>query len=484
MRQYFDVSTARLVELARRRRKRATTEHLFEAVRDHDPKDVAEAFGLPLPRVLGVRSFYDELFSHGPRRCAGTACWRGRREYQTKLPSSPEAPPIHCLGRCYAAPANPDSPAPPIPAKALCDPSIVLRHIVNDEDPFDDYVLPPGNSIIDAVEQSGLRGRGGAAFPTAAKWRAARDTPAEERVVVANGDEGDPGAFIDRLLLEQDPHGILAGMLACARAIGARTGIVFVRAEYPSASVVMRRAIAEAEHRGVLGDFRVEVICGAGSYVAGEESALLRAIEGMRAEPRPKPPFPAQSGLWGLPTVVQNVETLCVVPWVVREKRKGNTKAFCVAGAVARPGVVEAELGTRLSDLLERGAAGPELGKNWRMALVGGPMGRVVPRSQFDLSLDYDTFPGMGHGGIVVLEDEVPIRALAEHLFDFASSESCGSCAPCRIGTAQLRDVKSLPALERLLDTLERGSLCGFGQGVPQPLRDLIEHYGEEVLAK
>jgi NADH:ubiquinone oxidoreductase subunit F (NADH-binding) len=316
------------------------------------------------------------------------------------------------------------------------------------------------------------------------KWRAARDTPAEEHVVVANGDEGDPGAFIDRLLLEQDPHGILAGMLACARAIGARTGIVFVRAEYPSASVVMRRAIAEAELRGVLGDFRVEVICGAGSYVAGEESALLRAIEGMRAEPRPKPPFPAQSGLWGLPTVVQNVETLCVVPWVVRAKRKGNTKAFCVAGAVAEPGVVEAELGTRLRDLLERGAAGPELGKTWKMALVGGPMGRVVPRSQFDVSLDYDTFPGMGHGGIVVLEDEVPVRALAEHLFDFASSESCGNCAPCRIGTAQLREVKSLSALERLLDTLERGSLCGFGQGVQQPLRDLIEHYGQEVLAQ
>jgi NADH:ubiquinone oxidoreductase subunit F (NADH-binding) len=402
---------------------------------------------------------------------------------------------VVCAGRDRAAldawlAGPPAAPAPavppnPIPRSSLVDPPVVLRHLVPDRraDWREDYELPGADAILEAVRASGLRGRGGAAFPTAAKWQAARDTPADQRWVVANGDEGDPGSFVDRLLLEDDPHAVLAGMRACARAIGARHGMAYIRAEYPLAQARMREAVREARAAGLLGpDFDVEVTSGAGSYVCGEETALLNSIEGLRGEPRVKPPYPAQSGLHGKPTVVQNVETLAVVPWVVRNGRGAGTKAVSLAGALVRPGAVEVTLGTPLREVLERGAGGAPPGRRWKMALVGGPMGRVVPARDFDVPLSYEALPGMGHAGVVVLDDTVTPRALAEHLFAFARSESCGSCTPCRVGTERLAGLRERGALERLLETLEVGSLCGFGQGVPRPIRDLLAHYGDEVL--
>jgi NADH:ubiquinone oxidoreductase subunit F (NADH-binding) len=361
---------------------------------------------------------------------------------------------------------------------------VILRHLVDGAapDPDTEYRgLPDPQTILEAVVESGLRGRGGAAFPTGAKWRTARDTPAFDRYVVANGDEGDPGSFVDRLLLEEDPHAVLAGMLACARAIGARRGVVFIRREYGQAQAVMRQAIQWAEGAGYLRDFQVRVVSGAGSYVAGEETALLRAIEGLRAEPTPKPPYPAVRGLEGLPTVVQNVETLAAVPWVVERKRRADTKVVCVTGAVSRPGAVEIALGTPLSDVLQRGCGGAAGGRTWKMALVGGPMGRVLPVSAFGTPLSFEALPGMGHAGVHVLDDRVSARALARHLFEFAAAESCGNCAPCRIGTAQLSSRQDRLQLERLLTTLELGSLCGFGQGVPRPIRDLLREFPEEM---
>ncbi|HTV18058.1 MAG TPA: NADH-ubiquinone oxidoreductase-F iron-sulfur binding region domain-containing protein [Polyangiaceae bacterium] len=426
-----------------------------------------------------MESFYDYL--HGAatphRTCTGSACQFARSE-----PASGAT--VHCLGRCYEAPASTASPPTRVPRRSLVERPVVLRHLLEGvrADPALQYAsLPSGDEILAAVERAGLRGRGGAAFPTATKWRIARDTPAPERYVIANGDEGDPGAYIDRLLLEEDPHSVLAGMVACARAIGARRGIVFIRREYDGARRMMIDAVDRAEHEGWLGSLQVAVVSGAGSYVAGEESALLRAIEGLRAEPHPKPPYPAERGLTGLPTVIQNVETLSVVPWVVQTRERANTKVVCLSGAVARPGAVEIALGTPLAEVLERGGGGAATARSLSMALIGGPMGRVLPASRFDTPLSFDVLPGLGHAGIVVFDTSVSARALAQHLFAFAASESCGSCTPCRVGTARLAQRRDRPALERLLETLELGSLCGFGQAVPRPIRDLLEHFPQEM---
>ncbi len=257
-----------------------------------------------------------------------------------------------------------------------------------------------------------------------------------------------------------------------------------MRGEYPYAAERVDAAISHARARGLLlPGLSLEIHVGAGSYVCGEETALIASIEGLRAESRPKPPYPAERGLHGCPTVVQNVETLAVVPAVLAGARPA-TKAFSVSGAVVSPGAVEAPLGTPLRTLLEEGAGGAPPGRRWKMALVGGPMGRVVPAHGFDVPLSFDALPGLGHGGIVVLDETVSAAALAAHLHDFAASESCGACTPCRIGTRLLARMDERPALERLLDTLELGSLCGFGQGVPRPLRDLLAHFPDELFAR
>jgi NADH:ubiquinone oxidoreductase subunit F (NADH-binding) len=504
-----------------------------------DAAEVARRRGLPAAATEGIRTFYDQL-DRVPRVCSGTSCYAaGAAEVHARLAASGPVGDVRCLGHCYDPPAirvgdtvcaahaltasaatggreatllraEPAHLATAvravarsqIPRRSLADPPAVLRHLIAGAatDPFEDYELPDGASIMASIERSGLRGRGGAAFSTGAKWRVARDTPAAERWVVANGDEGDPGSFVDRLLLEESPHAVLAGMVACGRAIGARQGLVYIRAEYPRAQTVMRGAIDEARARGFLNEaFDVEVVPGAGSYVCGEETALLNSIEGLRGEPRVRPPYPAQAGLFGMPTVVQNVETLAVVAPIARRGIGGGTKAVSVAGAVQTPGVVEIVLGTPLDRVLHEGAGGPAAGRTWRMALVGGPMGRVVPASAFGVPLSFEALPGMGHAGVVVLDDTIGPGALAQHLAGFARAESCGNCTPCRVGTARLADLFTgaggpgasgphpsrvrADVLARLLDTLEIGSLCGFGQGVPRPFRDLVKHYGDEVLA-
>jgi len=469
------MSSIKVQEWARRRAKHGGADSGLELLLER--RDGAEAAGYPRQWLDGLRTFYDQVEGASvPHVCTGTACHFARRH-------AAQGPEVHCLGRCYEAPVSSDSESAPIPRQSLVPTPVILRHLVAGARPAPELeycALPDGDAILDAVIASGLRGRGGAAFPTGAKWRTARETPAPDRWVVANGDEGDPGSFVDRLLLEEDPHAVLAGMLACARAIGAKRGIVFIRREYGRARAVVKDAIAWAEKAGYLGDFKVRVVSGGGSYVAGEETALLRAIEGFRAEPSPKPPYPAVRGLGGLPTVVQNVETLAAVPWVVEQKQRADTKVVCVTGAVKRPGAIEIALGAPLSDVLEAcGGAAPN--RAWKMALVGGPMGRVLAASEFGTRMSFEAMPGMGHAGVHVLDESVTARALARHLFEFARSESCGNCAPCRIGTAQLDSRRDRASLERLLTTLELGSLCGFGQGVPRPIRDLLRLFPEEL---
>ena len=501
-----------LLEWARRRTQGIIPEG--NSVRDllagASDSEITERRGLPMAAVRALRTFYS--LPHDTEVCDGTAChFNGAAQLAERLRSSRPIRTVRCLGHCFAAPAfrvgnsiftrPADEPmakwldtigngsllpaSAPIPRASMADPSIVLRNLAGPRrrPPLEEYRLPDGETILGALEETKLLGRGGATFPTAAKWRAARDADSTERYVVANGDEGDPGSYVDRLLLEEDPHAVLAGMLACARAINSRQGVVYIRSEYPQAQRVMRTAIEEARGAGLLGDdFNVEVVSGAGSYVCGEETALLNSIQGLRGEPRVRPPYPAQSGLWGKPTVVQNVETLAIVPSIVRTRLGSGTKAVSISGAVARPAIVEVRLGTPMIQILEEGGLGAAPGRRWKMTLVGGPLGRVVPAARFDTVLSFDSLPGMGHAGIVVFDESVSPRALAEHVFAFAAAESCGSCTPCRVGTSQLGAIRERAVLEQLLLTLEMGSLCGFGAGVPRPIHDLLEHFGDEVL--
>lgn len=431
---------------------------------------------LPPATARGVDSFYRLRQRPLPAlRCTGTACSRARG-----WPAGNDQG-VQCLGRCYAAPATLDEQPHAIPTTSLLDPPILLTPPASTPTELAAlYRRPAAEQILRRIEDSGLRGRGGAAFATGRKWRVAAQTAAGRKHVVANADEGDPGAFVDRLLLETRPHAVLAGLAACAAAIGANSAIVYVRAEYPRASRRMRQAIVEA--RPWLPDgLEVSVHDGAGSYVAGEETALLRAIEGLRAEPRPKPPYPAERGLYGEPTVVQNVETLAAIPWVLEHGRRPGVKGFSLSGAIARPGVVEAPFGLSLAELLQRGGGGPARGSRWTMALVGGPMGQVLSVDEFDTPLTHSRLPGMGHGGIVVCDQHDSPAQLARHLTAFAASESCGSCTPCRVGTAQLAHCRNRSGLLRLLQTMEMGSLCAFGQSVPRPLRDLLRLYGDAI---
>jgi NADH:ubiquinone oxidoreductase subunit F (NADH-binding) len=437
--------------------------------------EVSLRTGLPEATVQGIQSYYGVLDGGIGRPCVGTACQHARGWVD------PVGPTVHCVGRCYAAPASLDVDEHPIPIRSLVDPPILLRHVLGARpDLADLYRCPPAEQILATIEASGLRGRGGAAFATGAKWRVAAEAPADERFVVANGDEGDPGAFVDRLLLERDPHAVLAGLAACAVAIGARRGIVYLRGEYPVAASRVRAAIEEARPWLPAG-LAIELHIGAGSYVAGEETALLRAIEGLRAEPAPKPPYPAQAGLRGKPTVVQNVETLASIPWVLANGRRPGVKGFSLSGAIRSPGVVEAPFGISLRELLQLGGDGALPGRPWKMALIGGPMGCVLPEHAFDTPLTFSRLPNMGHAGIVVFDHSVSAAQLAAHLYAFARNESCGNCAPCRVGSAQLARCRDQARLERLLLTLEQGSLCGFGQGIPKPLRDLLRHYPDEM---
>lgn len=477
--------------------------------------EVAERRGLPRAAAEGIRSFYHQL-DPALRACEGTACrFGGLPALRERLiAQGGDVHGVRCLGHCHAAPAfrqgntvfgkpvdvevdawldswgeglHPIADLVPPARTCLAGEPVVLRHLLGGARAVPDaaeYLLPDGDAILAAVRRADLRGRGGAAMLTHEKWRVARETPADERYVVANAGEGDPGSFVGRVLLEEDPHAVLAGMAACARAIGARRGVLYVRAEYPLAQRSARRAIAEARTAGWLGEaFDVEVVAGAGAYVCGEETALIASIEGRRGEPRPQPPTPMESGLHGRPTVVQNVETFAVVPWAVRHARPHGTKAVSLSGALRRPGVAEVPVGLPLSRVLEEAGGGALPDRPWKLAVIGGPLGAVLPASRFDTPLSWEAIPGLGHAGVVVLDESVRVRDVAEHLFAFAEAESCGACTPCRAGAAQLAAARDRGALERILATMTLGSRCGFGREVARPVHDLLRHFGDEVFA-
>ncbi len=370
--------------------------------------------------------------------------------------------------------------------------------------------------VIDEVSKSGLRGRGGAGFPTGLKWKFCRQVENDVKYMICNGDEGDPGAFMNRLTAEGDPHRVLEGLIIAAYAIGANQGYIFVRAEKPLMAEHLAKAIEDAEGYGLLGDdilgsgysLHVKTMLSAGAFVCGEETAMMAAIEGKRAMPRPRPPFPATKGLWGEPTTINNVETLAHVPTIIDEgaekyteigtgKSKG-TKVYCLAGDVTRTGAAEVPIGTSLRRLIFDIGGGVPGGKRFKAVQIGGPSGGCLPESQLDLDLDYETLQEagaiMGSGGIIIIDEDTCVVDLSHYFMNFTTAESCGQCTPCRIGLqAMLAIVKRLTegegvvediaTLEQLSKTITDSSLCALGRTAPNPILSTLRYFRDEYMA-
>jgi len=369
--------------------------------------------------------------------------------------------------------------------------------------------------VIYEVTVSGLRGRGGAGFPTGQKWNFVAKSTARPKYVVANLDEGDPGVFANRTLAEADPHSIIEGMIIAAYAVGAEKGYIYIRSEYPLAIQTLKRAIEQAKSYGLVGNnilgstfnFDIELRLGAGAFVAGEETAILSSIEGLRATPRPRPPYPAVSGLWGKPTLINNVETLANIPLIVLNggawfskigtPKCTGTKCFSLTGKVRNPGLIEVPMGITLKEVVYEIGGGVPEGRRFKAVLVGGPSGGCLPESMLSLPIDYESLTQagaiMGSGGIVVIDDESCIVDTARFFIDFCMDESCGKCVPCRAGLPKVREILDkimsgeasagdLNVLEDLCNLIRDASLCGLGQTAPNPVLTTLKYFRQEYL--
>ncbi len=367
--------------------------------------------------------------------------------------------------------------------------------------------------VIDELKTSGLRGRGGAGFPTGLKWQFTADQDNDEKYVICNADEGDPGAFMDRSAIEGDPHTVLEGMIIGGYAIGATQGIIYIRAEYPLAIERLEKAIDQAREHGLLGDnildtdfcFDLEIRLGAGAFVCGEETALIQSIEGGRGMPRPRPPYPSVSGLFGKPTLINNVETWANIPVVIvdggewfssigTEKSKG-TKVFALAGKVVNTGLIEVPMGTTLREIIYDIGGGIPNGKSFKAIQTGGPSGGCLPAEYLDTPVDYESLAEagsiMGSGGMIVIDEDSCMVDIAKFFLEFTQSESCGKCTPCREGTKRMFEILTritegkgcegdIEKLERLGDMIQKSSLCGLGQSAPNPVLSTIKNFREE----
>ncbi|MFV0401189.1 MAG: NADH-ubiquinone oxidoreductase-F iron-sulfur binding region domain-containing protein [Oscillospiraceae bacterium] len=403
---------------------------------------------------------------------------------------------------------------------------IALRNCgVIDPDSIDEYIARDGykaldmlrdysrDDVIGIVKTSGLGGRGGAGFPTWFKWNAAQKSPGHEKYVICNADEGDPGAFMDRALLEGDPHAVIEGMLIAAYAINSGEGVVYVRAEYPLAIQRLQRAIDQALERGFLGDnimgtgyrFNLRIKAGAGAFVCGEETALIASLEGERGMPRLKPPFPAEKGYWQKPSNINNVETYANVPWIIRnggeafaalgtENSKG-TKVFALTGKVAKGGLVEIPMGSTIREVIYGPGGGIRGGKAFKAVQMGGPSGGCIPAELIDTQIDYRSLAAtgaiMGSGGMVVMDETTCMVDMARFFLDFTCKESCGKCIHCRIGTKRMLEILTritegegregdIELLEELALQVREGSLCGLGQTAPNPVLTTLRYFRHE----
>lgn len=526
---------------------------------------IARESGIPEATVFGVATFYGDLAvkRRGDTRihvCTGTACVAGGDAHvglleeatgvrlgETSADGRVSLEPVYCLGLCNAAPSvlvdkhtddgahvrtvfgevtaanargivhggfSAPEPRPRIESRA--EATIVLRNMIEGADATTlekarargawrtwEAALASKTpaDVLEDVAESVLRGRGGAGFSTGQKWRFAAAQPAGEKWVVCNADEGDPGSYIDKWILELDPHAVLEGMALAGFAIGATNGAIYIRSEYPRAIEAVKRAVEES--RSILGErFRIHVVEGAGSYVCGEETALLRSIEGLRGMVTARPPFPAEKGLFERPTVVNNVETLANVPWIVEHGgaayaaigvgRSRGTKAISLNSLFAKPGVYEVPLGISLRTICEEIGGGMKSGKRIKGVQIGGPLGGIVPEALFDTPFGFEELDAigalLGHGGIVAFEEGTDMKRIARHLFEFGDAESCGKCFPCRIGMRRglemVDGAVDLGLMNELLETMRYGSLCAHGGGLPAAIESIVKHWPDELLAR
>ena len=512
---------------------------------DDDRRLAAVRSGLPEATVYGISTFYDDFVRPRGRRhvqvCTGTACWASRFDAQVgeleqalglalnerSEDGETSLAEVVCLGYCHSSPSYRDGDlvdagpgagervaagaaraAGEPPWRSALDEPVLIEpgayrglHRALDE-------LGP-ERLLDEVEAANVRGRGGAGFPAGTKWRFARQAVGGEKVIVVNGDEGDPGSYIDKLLIERNPALLLEGMALAGYAVGADRGYVYVRSEYPRSKAALAAANEAALAAGDLGDdirgsgfsFHVGVVEGAGSYVVGEETALLNSLMGMRGTVSARPPFPAERGYDERPTVVNNVETLCNVPFVAergadafKELSPGatpGTKLVSLNERFRDPAVIEVPFGVSMREICERHGGGLVDGHEIKALQIGGPLGGILPGSALETGFDFDELAAegcmVGHGGIVAFDERTDMRELGRHLMHFGATESCGKCFPCRIGLQRGLEMfepgRALdrPALEELLETLEVASLCAHGGGLPAPIRSLIAHWPEEL---
>jgi bidirectional [NiFe] hydrogenase diaphorase subunit len=371
--------------------------------------------------------------------------------------------------------------------------------------------------VIDMIKTSGLRGRGGGGFPTATKWQAVHDAPGAQKYVICNADEGDPGAFMDRSILESDPHSVIEGMAIAAYAVGASQGYIYVRAEYPLAVKRLRLAIRQAERTGLLGEnitgvnfnFNIEIRLGAGAFVCGEETALISSIEGNPGNPRPRPPYPAQAGLDGKPTLINNVETYANVPHILRRggewfasigtANSKGTKVFALSGKIAHTGLIEVPMGITLREIIFDIGGGIPDGHAFKAVQTGGPSGGCIPENLLDTPVEYETLMQlgsiMGSGGIIVIDDTSSILTVARFFMEFSMEESCGKCIPCRVGTTRIYNLlnkfiqgeaveSDLDELEDICNMVAATSLCGLGKAAPNPVLSSLRYFRSEYEAK
>jgi NADH:ubiquinone oxidoreductase subunit F (NADH-binding)/NADH:ubiquinone oxidoreductase subunit E len=548
------VVSRNLVELVRRHHEQGAPtalDVLKEAmdqngeITDDDRRHAAERSGLPEATVHGVSTFYEDLLVPRGRRhvrvCTGTACFAatgdahvdelagglglslGERSDDGSLSLAETV----CLGYCHASPAvrdgdvidaGPDAidrvladaakPAPEPLVESLLDEPVLIR--TGDWSGLRKALAETTPELLlEEVKAAEVRGRGGAGFLAGVKWEFARNAEGEPKFIVANGDEGDPGSYIDKVLMEDNPHLFLEGMALAGFAVGASHGFVLVRSEYPRSKPELEDAIFHAHTEGLLGEdilgsgfsFDISVIEGAGSYVVGEETALLACLQGLRGTVSARPPFPAQRGLHGLPTVVNNIETLANIPFIASHGAEAyralspgataGTKLVCFNERFERPGAFEVPFGMTVRELCEDVAGGMRDGRSVKAVQIGGPLGGILPASRLDAVFDFEPLVAegcmVGHGGIVGFDDRTDMRDVARHLLHFGADESCGKCFPCRIGLRRAHEmfVSDKPVervrLEELLEALELGSLCAHGGGMPAPIRSLLEHFPEEL---
>ncbi|GAA1496091.1 NADH-ubiquinone oxidoreductase-F iron-sulfur binding region domain-containing protein [Paeniglutamicibacter kerguelensis] len=513
---------------------------------DTVPAEIARSFGLPAAAVAGPASFFADFSAPRGRRhirvCGAAACFAatgGRHVAEVEealgvgagnrsMDGAVSVQEVRCLGYCFSGPAALDGETacagadlaaqlqglaprrtPPVPVHNDSPVPVVTAGLLGASEPWSTWpnIVASGTSedVLRQVDAARLSGRGGAGFRVGTKWRAALAHPAA-RVVVANGDEGDPGSFVDRLLMERDPHRVLEGLALACFAVRAENAVVFVRSEYPQAFARMQEAVLEAQASGHLGtdiqgscfSLEIDVVEGAGSYISGEETALLSGLEGLRAVPRPRPPYPTEHGLHGRPTVVNNVETLGAIPWIMQHGGAAysamgtpdevGTVVACLSERFLRPGAYEVEIGTPFRRLVEDLGGGLRDGATLRALQIGGPLGGFIGPEDLDVPFSDATLSrygaALGHAGVVAFDDTLAGEDVLRNLWDFAVAESCGQCSPCRVGAWRGRALVDRPGgpgdrgeRDQVLRSMAVGSLCAFGRRVPAAVRSLARVY-------